>query len=410
MISDWPICCNSSIMPPMQNIQSKTFFSFLGLPTIWRYFFTEYVKVFGLTLFGFIVVTLSSRLQDFARFVSLGADFSLAVLYIAYQIPYVLQVALPIASLVSAYFLFNKLSQNNSLSALRASGMSLMELVMPILLLCSLLGLANFRLLLDVSAHSHLAAKRLEFQLRSINPLSLLQNPKMLQESGISVEMKGALQHEGKTQELIMAARNKDNGRSAIFIAKELYVDKDALKGRLISLISNIPTGTETSFDHLLIENSKSNEMRLEDLSQAVNTKHLKVANDELSLHFLFAKLDDLRTQIKERKITGRSVEKPKKMIACTISEIARRSCLSLAIITSAILGLAFGFSSRGKSTKLTPIKLAIYMCLFLFCYLGAKAVDEYIWAAIALYTIPNIFFLVAATSRLLRLEKGYPV
>ena len=92
------------------------------LPTLWRYFLAQYCKALGVSLFGFIIILLSTRLEDIARLVSLGASFLPIVLYILYQIPYVLQLAVPISSLVASLFLFQRLSANNELTAIREIG------------------------------------------------------------------------------------------------------------------------------------------------------------------------------------------------------------------------------------------------------------------------------------------------
>ena len=114
------------------------------LPTLWRYFLTQYMKVFSLSFFGFLIILLSMRLEDFAYFLSLGADLPATFLYMIYQIPYVLQIALPISSLIASLYLFQKLSQNSALTSLRAAGISLLEIITPLLLFSITLALITF--------------------------------------------------------------------------------------------------------------------------------------------------------------------------------------------------------------------------------------------------------------------------
>src|SRR5207302_10177318 len=121
--------------------------------------------------------------------------------------------------------LFQKLSQSNGLTALRAAGIGLAEIATPILLTSCLFAVFTFYFLLDLSAVSHRKAKELEFKMRAMNPIALMHNSKMLEEKGVSVEMNGSLQNDGKATDFIMAVSNKENGRCALFIAKEMKVD-----------------------------------------------------------------------------------------------------------------------------------------------------------------------------------------
>jgi lipopolysaccharide export system permease protein len=381
-------------------------FSSFSVPTIWRYFLSEYIKVFALALFGFLVLLLSTRLDDFAHFVSLGASLRVSLLYIAYQIPYVLQVALPISSLIASFFLFQKLSSSNVLTQMRAAGLSLTEIITPLLLISMLLATFTFRTLLDISARSHFKAKELEQKLRQLNPLSLLHNPKALEEGGMSIEMKGSLQRDGKSQDFIMALNDKEKEKVTLFIAQALEVEGTELKGKNLSLITTFPTPLENQFNHLVVENSKENHFHLQDLSQAVEVKRLHISDDEHTLPMLFAKKRDLSQKFLEKLEKGKRGKEESILLASCISEIARRISLSFAIISAAFLGAAFG-ASRSNSSRKQLTALTILTTLFLLSYLGAKAVDEILIFSIPLYFIPHVLFISAALWRLGKIRRG---
>ncbi|HXF29278.1 MAG TPA: LptF/LptG family permease, partial [Chlamydiales bacterium] len=340
------------------------------LPTLWRYFFSQYAKVFGVTLFAFLVILLTTRLEEFARFVALGSNFISACLFVLFQIPYVMQTALPIASLIASFFLFQKISQTQTLTAIRATGVSLWELICPLLLISSLLALFTFQVILNVSAAAHFQSKKLEWRLRSMNPLSLMHNPKLLAEVGASIEMKGSLQRDGKTEDFIMAIRGSNEGRSALFIAKQMQVKDDRLVGKNLSLVSTLSTGTENHYDHLAIENAKENVILLEDLSRAVNTKRLKVSNDELSFPMLLAKKKDLKAQLDGKKPLYQKESHVEKLYERTCTEIARRISLACACISCAIAGAAFGMTTLKTSSRKRMILLVLLTCVFLLSFL----------------------------------------
>jgi lipopolysaccharide export system permease protein len=384
---------------------SKTLKSYFTPPTLWRYFLSQYLKVFGLSLFGFLTILLATRLEDFTRFISLGADLASTILYLFYQIPYVMQIALPISCLIGALYLFQNLSQSHSLTSLRASGISLFEIILPLLLFSVFLSFFTFYAVLNISAVSHRKAKELEFQMRSLNPLALMHNTKLLEEKGLNVDMKGSLARDGKAYDFVMAIRNGDNNKPALFIAKKMKVYDDHIKGSNLATICAFDPEVNTGFDHLIIENSKENQIRLTDLADAVNTKHLRLGNDDLKLGMLLAKREHLEKLISEKNNKYRQ-----NLLARTDTEILRRLSLSLSLISFTLLGIAFGSTLGRVQTRTRLLYTLLLVAFFLTCFLGAKALATRVLPSAILYFLPHGVLIYASLRRLMRLQQGLTV
>ncbi len=384
--------------------------AFFTLPTLWRYFLTQYIKVFSLSFFGFLAILLSTRLEDFAHFLSLGADIPATLLYMVYQIPYVLQIALPISSLIASLYLFQKLSQNSALTSLRAAGISLLEIITPLILFSITLALITFYLVLDISAISHKRAKELEFQLRSMNPLALMHNSKAMEEKGFNVDMKGSLQRDGKATDFIMAMRNGESDKIALFLAKNMKVEGTRLIGSNLSFISTFENEETNHFDHLVIENSKENLIQLQDLSKAVNTKRLRLSNDDMKLALLVAKKNDMQTKVEEKRFLGQSKRYVNRLLCRVQTEISRRISLSLSIVSFALLGAAFGTSFGRIHSRRRLIYALLLTSFFLLCFLGAKGMQGAVMPAVLLYFLPHIVLIGAAILRLVRMQKGLQI
>ncbi len=401
---------------------AKKIATLFSLPTLWRYFLVQYIKVFSLSFFGFLAILLSMRLEDFAHFLSLGADLPATLLYLIYQIPYVLQIALPISSLIASLYLFQKLSQTSALTSLRAAGISLLEIIAPLILFSITLALITFYLVLDVSANSHKHAKELEFQLRSMNPLALMHNSRAMEEKGFNVDMKGSLQRDGKATDFIMAIRNNDSEKIALFLAKKMRVEGDKIIGTNLAFISSFENakannegakleGTKLEeanhFDHLVIENSKENIIQLEDLSKAVNTKRLRLSNDDMKLALLVAKKNDMQTKVEEKKFLGQSKRYVGRLLTRVQTEILRRISLSLSIVTFALLGVAFGTTFSRTHSRKRLLYALLLTSFFLLCFLGAKGMEGNVEPASVLYFLPHIVLIALSCQRLLRMQKG---
>src|SRR5690606_38884406 len=121
------------------------------MPILWRYALHSYLKVFLLSISTFIAVLLIARFKEIARFTAVTGDFSKTGLFILYQIPSILPIAIPISALITSLSLFQRLSRTHELTALRASGLSLFSLITPLLLCSSLLSILNFSICAEIS-------------------------------------------------------------------------------------------------------------------------------------------------------------------------------------------------------------------------------------------------------------------
>src|SRR5579872_4338640 len=114
------------------------------MPILWRYALQSYLRVFSLSISTFIAVLIVARFKEIARFTALSGDWLKTGLYIVYQIPAILPIAIPISALIASLLLFQRLSRTFELTALRASGLSFRSILSPILFCSLLLTFFNF--------------------------------------------------------------------------------------------------------------------------------------------------------------------------------------------------------------------------------------------------------------------------
>ncbi len=106
---------------------------------IHRYLFREVTVPFllGLSLFTFILL-VARLLKLIELVVSRGVPFLYVVRLISYIMPAFLEVTVPMAMLLAILIAFGRLSADSELIALRASGVSLYQLVPPVALFVTL--------------------------------------------------------------------------------------------------------------------------------------------------------------------------------------------------------------------------------------------------------------------------------
>ena len=99
-----------------------------------KYIVREYLKTFLVILFSFsvlfIVIDVFDRLP---RLLRKDASFDVLVVYFALRIPYLFVLTCPVVSLLTGLFLMNSLSKFNESIAIRAAGISIYRMVLPVL-------------------------------------------------------------------------------------------------------------------------------------------------------------------------------------------------------------------------------------------------------------------------------------
>jgi lipopolysaccharide export system permease protein len=114
--------------------------------TLQRYVLREYLKIFGLTLSGMILIYIVVLfLQKVDLIIKNRAPFYLMFVYLLYKIPEVIfQWTLPYAVLLSTLLVLGMLSRYSEITAMKAGGVSLYRITFPLLVLALIVSLLSF--------------------------------------------------------------------------------------------------------------------------------------------------------------------------------------------------------------------------------------------------------------------------
>lgn len=356
------------------------------IPILWRYVLSGYIKIFLLSICSFIAILLVSRFKEVARFAALSESLQTTGLFIFYQIPLILPVALPISALLSAILLFQNLSKSFELTALRASGVRLSTILAPLLLFSLLCSFLNFSCAASLSPFCRRATKASLYYETTSNPLLLLQRQNLIKTKKSFVKMDEGSSESGVRNFFLIT--NRDS--LSLVHAEQIWTEGENFKGKNIAVLSHFGNTPKEGFDSLLIENQSLMTTDTSTLSASLKKKRPHL--DAGGLEFPMLRL--------------RSMEKGSKGKKAFI-EMGRRSSLSLAIFSFTLLGAAFSIQP-GRTVYRRHLWIAISLAaLLMLSYLLGKEFKKSPYLALFILLLPHPLIWGASLTQLYRVEKG---
>jgi lipopolysaccharide export system permease protein len=359
------------------------------MPILWRYLLVEYLRIFSLSLLSFISVLLVSRFKEIAKFAALSWSLKKTCLFISFQIPLILPIAIPISALIGSILLWKQLSKSFELTAFRASGLSLASLIGPLLFTSILLSSANFAISANLSPFCRRASKEFLYYETSSNPLVLLQRQNLVKMKTSYIKMD--IEEQGKiAKDVILVTHNQSNQRLSLIFAEKLRMTDSELEGEKVAIITHLQSDQEDMFDPLIVENEETMSTNGSDLSSSLKKNRPRI--DPSSLEWPM-----LRLHTTEVGKTGKK----------SWVEMLRRSSLSLSVFSFTFLGCAFGMEIGRRPAK-RHLFIAITLSLILMTsYLLGKEFKSAPWIAFLIFFLPHPIIWGSSILRLSNISRG---
>jgi len=357
-----------------------------------------------------------TRLDDIAHFAAMGGTAKFVFQFTVNQIPYIIPIALPVSCLISALILSQQLSNNSELTAMRASGLSLSSIYAPIFLASGFLFVGTLYFISEVTTASHMATRRLEVEVRSINPLLFLQNRRFVQSKLAFVDILGPWKAGEYAEDVLIAFNNTNNERLNLFLAKNLKTTKSDMVADDVTIIASLESKGEYEYDHLLIENVDQMRTPLEQFSKLMKKKGWKISQDYMKFSILLIYIDENRKlyhdwlRNPETIYTEQEAQDCRKNYQKGYSEILRRITVGIAAITFTLLGCAFGIQVSRRKTIRGLIIALLLAGFYLVCFFIGKSLGErYVMAGLT-YFVPHVLITGISIWKLNRVSTGRDV
>ena len=111
------------------------------------YLLQKFIVTLLMTLLGFIcVILIVDLIENLDRFIDNAIPFNITMKYYLYAIPWFINIGLPMSMLIATVFSIGLLAKKNELTAMKATGISVYRIAIPIFTTSVLISLISFEL------------------------------------------------------------------------------------------------------------------------------------------------------------------------------------------------------------------------------------------------------------------------
>ena len=355
--------------------------------------------IFAVTVLSVVLVLGNIFKQLIELLINQNAPPSLILSFIAYVLPFSLTFTIPWGFQTAVLLVFGRLSAENELTAMKATGVSIARACIPVWLLAVLLSCVCLWINLDVAPRAQARMKDSLFKIATDNPLAVFGNDKVIDvfpERKIYIE-----KTEGKKlTNLYVYELDSFNRVKSVMFAPEGNVGMESVPAKQADGTVSAERQIILHFFNGLYE--ERDEKHPYDLSRI----RPGITVEEGSIAMPLKKLYE-----KQRKTKGVSAlpigelldsDKPEKLV-----ELSKRLGNALATIALALLAVPLAVTAQRKETSVGfAISLALGLCYYLLIFLADLTRNRPAFHPVLLVWLPNLLFFFVGAFRFSRLAR----
>lgn len=201
---------------------------------ITRYVITETLSYFLVSLFAFTALLLVARILRFTNLiVNKGVEPGQIGMVFLTVIPTFLEIALPMAALLGVMMALGRLSADSEIVVMRASGISLSQLIKPVLIFAALCTALCFYISLELRPWGHRQLSQTLFEIARTKSTAGLEEG-MFNKIGQIVLYADSVNHETGEVAHILIDDKRDKTRRQITLAKHGTIISDDVNHTIV--------------------------------------------------------------------------------------------------------------------------------------------------------------------------------
>jgi lipopolysaccharide export system permease protein len=361
----------------------------------------------GMTVFVFTFVLLLGNVLKEILHLLVNRQLTLGLAFhgILLLIPYVLAFSLPIGMLTAALLVFGRFSADQELTAARASGISLLSLITPVLLLSvAVSGLCAW-LNFYVAPASRVAYLNLIFQANTRNPANILRSGETVTVGDYTI-LVGKVHPDGTNLDNVTVSKWQGTGEPREWVEGPTGVfESDPLHHRIILTIHSAESWVYK--DTYLPQSTGDTTFPIDLVSQAQTV--LTVGVSDMTFHQLREMLKSLEHS---EEVAPKSPQSVKQLIADATTPVMvylhRMVAFSFACIGFTLVGIPLGIRAHRRETSVgVATALLLMLIYYSFVVLAQGWVNHPERAPFLIVWLPNIIFQAVGAVLLWRANRG---
>lgn len=322
-----------------------------------NYILREFLSAFLLSIFILTFVMILGNMIKLAELiVAKGLSLATAGKLFLYLIPYLYSFILPIATLTGVLLAVGRLSSDNELIAMRASGLSLFKILIPVIIVGLILSLFSIILNNVIIPDSHHKARATMLEMGSQNPTAALEAGTFITAFEKFIIFIYRIDGHKFSNIRIYEPRGENKPPRTIIAKKGEFIvlpEKKILKLKLVDGTSDeINPADPENFYKL---NFKTYFMNIDFKKQA--TKNVSKKPKDMTLA-------ELRAQIGAFQKEGIDT-------APLLTEIHKRNALSFSCLIFVVIGAPFAIITRRREKSINFAFAFLIVALYYLVFMG---------------------------------------
>jgi len=272
---------------------------FIDMKVIHRYFIKEMLSpaLLGMAVFTFIIL-MNQLLLLANMFIQRGVSLTNVMKFLIYMLPSIVVLTIPIAVLLGTMIGVSRLSADNEIIGIRSAGISIYQMLIPVLILCAAAWILDTYLMAEALPWGNRSTNELQFKIVSAKTISGEIKPRVFDESfPHHVLYVSDMDKRGEIWKKVFLCETKEVGNLKVVFANQGRPIYDPVLKKIgVQLLTGALYETPTSSYSPRMSSFQEMKMVLFEEEDFINTQ-FRVATDERAMT-----ISELREAIQKRK------------------------------------------------------------------------------------------------------------
>jgi lipopolysaccharide export system permease protein len=336
----------------------------------------------GVFTFVLLLARILKQLSDMLVNQKVGLD--VVGYFILLVTPNILSFSLPMAMLATALLVFGRMSADNEITAMRSCGVSLGQVVAPVVLLAAVMSVVCLYINADVAPWCKFQFKTMFVRLGSERPMALIQEGTYIKDFPGYVIYAGRKKENLIEDVMLYTLDDSNNVISSLRAQKGVITAKPAEHKLLLDLYNvrgDLRDGKDPTNVHKIHPDTTAARYPIEmDLSRALRQARASRQLSDLVFSELLGEIRDLR----QRGIYP----------AAALVEAHQRVSGAVACLAFTLIGIPLGIKTSRRETSVgIALSLGLALCFYFVTVLANTLKSRpYLYPEAILWS-PNLFF-----------------